>query len=146
MSPDHPHNLQVIPCRWHEHRAALSEIRRQVFIEEQKVPEALEWDGEDTEAWHFLALADNQPVGAARLLASGQIGRMSVLRPYRRQGIGSALLQQAEHTAREENIQPLFLHAQIYIKDFYQAHGYEPRGKEFMDAGIPHIEMIKTRS
>lgn len=135
--------IRVLACRWHEQQQALSEIRRIVFIEEQSVPEDLEWDGEDDQAWHFLALSDDIPVGAARLLPSGQIGRMCVLQPWRRQGIGSRLLQQAEITAAEQHIKPLFLHAQTYIRQFYEQHGYQAKGSEFMDAGIPHIEMVK---
>lgn len=135
--------LQVICCDWQTHHQALEQIRRTVFIEEQSVPEELEWDDEDVSAWHFLAYIEDQAVGAARLLKSGQIGRMSVLKPYRRQGIGSALLHQAERTAAENQLQHLFLHAQTYIQAFYRSEGYSPRGDTFMDAGIPHIEMYK---
>ena len=143
MNHETSEKLLVTPCRWADQRQILEEIRRIVFIEEQEVPTELEWDGEDDEAWHFLATLGGVPVGTARLLATGQIGRMSVLQPYRRQGIGTALLQAAEQLARDEHISPLFLHAQTYIRDFYCKQGYEARGDQFMDAGIPHIEMIK---
>ena len=144
MKPDSP-EVTVLTCHWQEQQQTLSEIRRIVFIEEQSVPEELEWDGEDEQAWHFLACADDNPVGAARLLPSGQIGRMCVFKPWRRQGIGRRLLHQAEITAGEHGISPVFLHAQTYIRHFYEHQGYSPRGNIFMDAGIPHIEMVKPK-
>lgn len=136
--------IQVVQCRWQERSQDLARIRATVFIVEQGVPETLEWDGEDDTAWHFLALADGEPVGAARLLPTGQIGRMSVLKAFRRQSIGRRLLLQAEQTAAENNIDSVFLHAQIYIRQFYEQQGYQPRGEIFMDAGIAHIEMHKS--
>ena len=144
MNADAHSSIIVTPCRWHEQREALATIRRTVFIDEQQVPPELEWDGEDEAAWHFLATVDGVPAGAARLLATGQIGRMCVLAAYRRRGIGKALLQQVEQTAREFSIKPLFLHAQTYIQAFYAGMGYRPEGEVFMDAGIPHIEMVKN--
>ncbi|MCG8672450.1 MAG: GNAT family N-acetyltransferase [Pseudomonadales bacterium] len=137
-------SLSVISCRWQDHQAEIEHIRKVVFVEEQNVPLELEWDGEDENAWHILAFQDDRPVGTARLLASGQIGRMSVLASFRRNGIGTLILQKVESTAQEHGISPLFLHAQTYIQHFYAQHGYTPHGSEFMDAGIPHVEMTKN--
>ncbi|MCG8316543.1 MAG: GNAT family N-acetyltransferase [Pseudomonadales bacterium] len=136
---------KVISCTWQEQQHSLHDIRRQVFIEEQNVPEALEWDDEDTTATHFLAFSDNgSPIGVARLLPSGQIGRMCVLKPFRRSGIASLLLGAAEAAALNKGMSNVFLHAQCYISHFYAKHGYVCQGEEFMDAGIPHIEMLKA--
>ena len=49
-------SYQVIEASWSEHEEVLKDIRRQVFIEEQEIPQAIEWDGMDEEATHFLAL------------------------------------------------------------------------------------------
>ena len=138
--------LSVRPCSWDACEKELSAIRKTVFVEEQKVPEELEWDGEDQHASHVIAYWEGLPVGTARLLPSGQIGRMSVLQAYRRRGVGTALLEAAEQLARTQNLPGVFLHAQSYIAHFYQQQGYAPQGNEFMDAGIPHIEMTKSFS
>ena len=73
--------IDIAEVNWSEQQAALSQIRREVFIEEQHVPEGLEWDGLDPECRHVLAVASDSglPVGTGRLVADGQIGRMSVL-------------------------------------------------------------------
>ncbi len=96
---------------WHDpaDHARLSGIRRAVFIIEQQVPEALEWDDDDATATHLLAIApaSGEAVGTARILPDGRIGRMAVLRPWRGRGIGRMLLREAIAHCQETP----FLHA-----------------------------------
>ena len=142
---DQVSSCRVITCTWQNQTQALHGIRRRVFIDEQQVPEELEWDEEDIVATHFLAIYDpDTPVGVARLLSSGQIGRMCVLPEFRRSGIASQLLTAAENEAIKQGITAVFLHAQCYISHFYARHGYVAEGEEFMDAGIPHVAMSKS--
>jgi len=127
---------------WDRDRTALAAIRRIVFVAEQQVPEALEWDGLDSEAVHLLAEgADGRPVATARLLPSGQIGRMAVLKPHRRRGIGRALLLRLLEIAAAEGYPRPFLNAQVSALDFYHRIGFEPEGEVFDEAGIPHLRM-----
>ncbi|HIP53057.1 MAG TPA: GNAT family N-acetyltransferase [Chromatiales bacterium] len=127
---------------WEEGRKALSTVRRAVFIEEQGVPEELEWDEEDATAVHLLATdANGAPIGTARLLPIGQIGRMAVLREWRRRGVGRVLLDELVHIAGQSDYPPLFLNAQTHVIDFYRRAGFEPEGGIFLDAGIPHRRM-----
>ncbi len=119
-------------------------VRQEVFIEEQHVPEELEWDEYDDSAIHVAAYdANNHVVGTARLLSNGHIGRMAVLQARRNQGIGSAMLDKLLHVARQQNLAKVFLHAQTSAIGFYERHGFETLGEEFMDAGIPHCYMEK---
>ncbi len=124
-------------------RAALQQIRREVFIVEQQVPEVLEWDDDDASAIHLLALdRDNEePVGTARILSSGQIGRMAVRKPWRARGIGKALLTAAIEQCR----QPPFVHAQVQAIPFYTALGFTVTGETFIEAGIRHRLMQFSR-
>ena len=126
---------------WARDKAALALIRRRVFIEEQQVPEELEWDGEDETARHWLALIDDAAVGTARLRVGGHIGRMAVLVEQRQRGIGSMLLRAAMTAARAQGLAEVHLHAQVHALEFYARHGFVAAGQEFMDAGIPHREM-----
>lgn len=138
--------IQVIEVNWAEQERAISAIRRAVFVEEQGVPEALEWDGCDAEARHVLASIGSQAVATGRLLPSGHIGRMAVLRPFRRQGIASAVLRQLLVIARANGMQEVFLNAQLQAQSFYTGHGFTADGETFLDAGIPHIHMrLKLR-
>lgn len=131
---------------WRDKQEELRAIRYTVFVEEQQVPVDEEWDGRDAAAIHVLAVTDAaQPVGTARLLDDGQIGRMAVLREYRRRGIGSALLQRLLTIAATRHITGLFLNAQIDAVDFYRCHGFEGVGPTFVEAGIVHLKMIQKR-
>lgn len=126
---------------WADAGDKLAAIRRRVFIEEQHVPEALEWDGLDSGAMHLLALIDGNPVGCARLLPGGRIGRMAVLPEWRRQGVGGAMLQALIAAARRQGLQQVTLSAQVHAIAFYQRHGFSICSDIYPDAGIPHQDM-----
>lgn len=128
---------------WRDAHAALAGVRRAVFIDEQRVPEALEWDGHDADAVHVLASsADGTPIGTGRLLPDGRIGRMAVLAPWRARGVGNAILIELLAAARERGCVELKLHAQTHALAFYARHGFAAVGGEFLEAGIPHREMV----
>ena len=118
-------------------------VRERVFVEEQKVPLELEWDGKDPYAFHVLAEDDRgHAVGTARLMPDGHIGRMAVLPEWRRRGVGSALLRRLLHRAREQATPTPFLNAQLCAMGFYARFGFSPLGAEFSEAGIPHRRMV----
>ena len=124
---------------WQSHRDKLHAVRRAVFIEEQQVPEELEWDEADAHSHHALAsAADGAPIGTGRLLPDGHIGRMAVLKEWRRRGVGSAILEFLLDMARKEGFEEVRLHAQTHALGFYARHGFTAHGGEFMEAGIPH--------
>ncbi|MDH3287067.1 MAG: GNAT family N-acetyltransferase [Betaproteobacteria bacterium] len=135
----------VKPAIWATDAGTLCAIRMKVFVEEQHVPLALEWDGEDERCEHALVyVPDQTPVGTGRLLPDGRIGRLAVLRDWRRQGAGSALLEYFLQLARQKGFAMVKLHAQTRAMAFYARHGFEAHGEEFMDAGIPHVEMSRS--
>jgi len=135
----------VMPVEWASAREALRVVRYKVFVEEQGVPEELEWDEEDDRSAHALAVApDGSPIGTGRLLRDGHIGRMAVLEKWRRRGVGSALLTLLLRMAGESGHQIVGLHAQTHAQGFYARHGFAVDGGEFMEAGIPHVMMKKS--
>lgn len=112
-------------------------------MEEQNVPEELELDGLDDGSVHLLASdMKGRPIGTARLLPDGQIGRMAVLPEWRSHGIGSVLLEKLIEIAREHGLKQVKLDAQDHAISFYEQHGFTIEGEEFLDAGIPHRRMI----
>lgn len=142
-------DIEIIEVDWSRSQAELCLIRRAVFIEEQQVSEALEWDGIDGDCRHLLAhdistdLSRAIVVGTGRLVPDGQIGRMAIRKEYRRMGVGFKILQQLIRFAQQEAKDEIYLHAQLYVVEFYQKAGFEVSGDIFMDAGIPHIKMSK---
>ena len=136
--------MKISKTTWAESKPALSAIRRMVFIEEQCVPEELEWDGEDAGALHVLVEEDGQPVGCARMLADGHIGRMAVLQPYRQKGAGRLMLKTLLMEAEKLRRGRVFLNAQTQASGFYAKYGFNQVGGAFPDANIPHVRMEKT--
>lgn len=135
-------DFRILISDWCSDRQRLSQIRRVVFIEEQGVPEELEWDDDDAGAIHLLAVdADDAPIGCARLLPDGHIGRMAVLQSWRGKGVGSALLQRALDVARAQGHAIVRLSAQTHAAGFYERHGFIVEGDEYLEAGIPHLAM-----
>jgi predicted GNAT family N-acyltransferase len=117
-------------------------VRELVFVTEQKVPLELEWDEWDERSDHAIARdAGGQAIGTARLLPDGRIGRMAVLREWRRRGVGAALMEALLQKAREQSMSRVTLHAQTHAAGFYRRFGFSERGGEFWEAGIPHVEM-----
>ena len=134
--------FRVVEAGWSARRAELMAVRTDVFVDEQGVPPELECDGRDADAMHFLATDEvGNPVGVARLLADGQIGRIAVLPAFRRRGIGRRLLDLALDAARARGDGRVWLHAQIDAQDLYLQAGFRIVGERFMEAGIPHIAM-----
>ncbi|HEY1088397.1 MAG TPA: GNAT family N-acetyltransferase [Archangium sp.] len=129
-------------------------IREIVFIEEQSVPESLERDADDAQAFHVLAMEGKHAIGTGRLVMLpqppdgetgkwGRVGRMAVLQSNRKGGTGSRLLAALEGEAKNRKLTGILLHAQLSAMEFYKRHGYEPHGAVFEEAGMPHLEMKK---
>ncbi|HQR50082.1 MAG TPA: GNAT family N-acetyltransferase [Methylophilaceae bacterium] len=120
----------------------MSTLRRTVFIVEQKVPEALEWDGLDAIAMHVLAVSEEGiPVGCGRLLPDGKIGRMAVLQGWRGRGIGRSLLQELLTMARLQGMPIASLSSQVHAIPFYEQAGFRAHDPVYLDADIPHQDM-----
>ena len=135
---------QVTVCRvnWNDAGTRLRVIRNTVFVEEQKVPEELEWDGIDESCLHALAeTVAGEAIGTGRLLPDGHIGRMAVLAHWRKQGVGGMILAELIAAAREVRHQAVELSAQTHAIGFYRRFGFEVVSGEYLDAGIPHRTM-----
>ena len=121
---------------------ALRRVRTSVFVDEQNVPVELEWDGIDAQCTHVIAeSATGDAVGTGRLLPDGHIGRMAVLKPWRRRGVGSAILKELLAAAADAGHASAVLNAQTQAARFYARFGFEAISGEFMEAGIPHRTM-----
>jgi predicted GNAT family N-acyltransferase len=120
-------------------------IRIRVFVREQGVPRAIELDDDDCTAMHFLATVGTRAVGTARVVmhrGAAKIGRMAVLKSYRRRGVGTKLLRRAILAARRMSARKIYLHAQVAVAGFYQRMNFLSVGPVFDEAGIAHRKMI----
>ncbi|MFT5988142.1 MAG: putative GNAT family N-acyltransferase [Marinobacter psychrophilus] len=138
-------NLRIRKYDWNSAPPQIRGIRQRVFVEEQNVPPELEWDATDQSGEHFLVVVDgNKAAATARLYgipgATGFIGRMAVLPPYRGKRIGQALLQHliCQGAAHYSQLQ---LSAQQHAVEFYRRAGFHLCSDQYDDAGIAHFDM-----
>jgi predicted GNAT family N-acyltransferase/gamma-glutamylcyclotransferase (GGCT)/AIG2-like uncharacterized protein YtfP len=142
-NPSSSIRVKKISSRWDIDRAFA--IRMRVFVKEQGVPAEIELDRDDRRAVHFLATIVGKAVGTGRVVLhrrSAKIGRMAVLKSYRRKGVGKALLKRAIVNARKLGGEKIYLHAQVPVIGFYEKMGFRCVGPVFDEAGIPHRKMV----
>ncbi|WP_150643425.1 GNAT family N-acetyltransferase [Pseudomonas fluorescens] len=135
--------IHVRVADWQKDNAEIRRIREAVFVAEQSVPPELEWDADDVSAVHFLAFEGDFPIGTARLLPDGHIGRVSVLRDWRGLKVGVALIQAVTGEAEKRGLKHLSLSAQVQATAFYERMGFTIVSGEFLEAGIPHVDMVR---
>lgn len=127
---------------WDELGTVAKPIREAVFVAEQGVPLALEWDEFDAVSRHVVARDSvGTVIGTGRLLPDGHIGRMAVAVGWRGKDVGRALMERLIEEAARQKHQTLLLNAQTRAVGFYQKLGFSAEGPEFMEAGIPHRQM-----
>ena len=135
---------EFVVTSWAADRPRLQPVRREVFVIEQRVPEAEEWDDDDEVCVHVLALRNREPVGTGRISPAGKIGRLAVLSEFRGRGIGDRILLMLIEQARHRGLAEVTLNAQVHAVPFYERHGFKAEGELFDEAGIPHRRMQKA--
>lgn len=122
------------------------EIRRKVFVIEQNVPAAEEYDEFEKECIHFLALHENFPVGTARIRKTEKgfkLERFAVLKNFRNFGVGKHLVAAClNHPWLKNNSAKIYMHAQEHAIPFYLKCGFETIGERFWECEIPHFVMV----
>lgn len=134
--------MKIGPADTDAARQACFDIRRAVFIDEQQIPEAEEWDAHDATCLHYLAGTRDAPAGTARLIAKGRvakIGRVAVLPAFRGTGLGVRIMQAVMADATARGFRQAELESQVYAVPFYARLGFVAEGPEYDDgSGILH--------
>ena len=134
--------IEIMP--WDKAQTIAGPIRFAIFVGEQNVPPGIELDDKDVECTHAVAFDDaGKAIGTGRLLPDGHIGRMAVVKEWRRQGIGALILNALVEEARKQGHKEVVLSAQLQAAEFYREQGFEAEGKVFKDADILHQHMRK---
>lgn len=123
------------------------QIRKTVFVIEQKVDPNDEYDQFEETSHHFLAKLDGKPAGAARwrMTEKGiKLERFAVLKEFRGKGIGQALVSAVLEDLRSYSLsegQVVYLHAQLSAVSLYSKFGFRPIGDLFEECNIQHYKM-----
>ncbi len=132
---------QVKHGRWDQLQQDAKLIRTQVFICEQGITEADEWDDQDVISQHFVIYDQDQPIATARLLQNHSVGRVAVVKAYRGQGIGQMIMLEIISYAQKQRLSVLTLSSQVHAISFYEKLGFTVQGNSYDECGISHIEM-----
>ncbi|AEE68653.1 acetyltransferase [Bordetella pertussis] len=136
--------LRIVLGTWDRLREDATTVRFEVFVAEQRVPEDIELDDFDPLSVHAVAYgADGAPLGTGRLLPDGHIERMAVRKRARGLGVGGRILDALIEQGHGDGHRMLVLHAQSHARGFYEAHGFQAEGDEFVEAGIAHVAMTR---
>jgi predicted GNAT family N-acyltransferase len=132
--------------------ATIAKLRKEVFVDEQKVDLANEIDEQDQKSVHILAMKQNSSVGTARLFKTGDtvctIGRVAVKHSERGKGLGKELMKRVEQLGRIHfpEMTKIEVHAQQDKQAFYSSLGYilDASIPVWIEENIPHVMMVKT--
>jgi predicted GNAT family N-acyltransferase len=127
---------------WEQAQPSAGPLRFAIFVDEQNVPSGIELDDQDANCVHAVAFdVDGKPIGTGRLLPDGHIGRMAVVKEWRRRGIGAEILEALMAEARKRGHAEVVVSAQLQAAEFYREHGFAAEGKVYPEAGILHQTM-----
>ncbi|NDV95379.1 GNAT family N-acetyltransferase [Dysgonomonas sp. 521] len=124
-------------------------LRCKIFVVEQDAP-YLDMDYKDQRALHLQGYVDGRLAAYCRLFGAGGyfdeacIGRVIVAQEYRKYGFGHELMKRA--LAIEESVlgeTKITISAQLYLKNFYESHGFKQTSEVYLEDGLPHIQMKK---
>lgn len=127
----------------------LLRLRSDVFVVEQDCV-FLDLDNKDQIALHVIGRKNNEIVAYTRLFKQGDcyeetsIGRVVVKKDERKYGYGHDLMQFSIDVIKEKyNTTTIKIGAQTYLKKFYESHGFNQVGEEYIEDGISHMYMIR---
>ena len=125
-------------------------LRSEIFVVEQNCV-YLDLDGKDQKALHLFGTFEGKIVAHARLLKPGisfvhaSIGRVTVDAKYRERKWGHELMRQAiEGILEHYGATQITIGAQLYLKKFYESHGFVQTSEMYLEDDIPHIQMDKS--
>lgn len=123
-------------------------LRSEVFVVEQQCI-YLDADDKDQKAAHLMGWQDGRLVAYARLFGPGNyfpeasIGRIITAPGVRKTGLGVLLMREAIKAIHQKYGHTLIrIAAQCYLERFYQSFGFQIAGPQFLEDGIPHVEMV----
>lgn len=136
-------DLNISIAQSADHLNKIFEVRRRVFVEEQAVDEAEEYDEFETSSTHLFAKLGDNIVGTCRFRNTDKgikLERFAVLKQARGLQVGKHLVLKALSLVDKNQL--IYLHAQVQVEDFYAKYGFKKVGNEFVEANIRHYKMV----
>jgi predicted GNAT family N-acyltransferase len=138
--------MRIELLKWQQAEALAAPIRFAIFIR-AKQAQGIEVDDLDKDAVHAVAFDEaDKAIGTARILPDGQIGRMAVVKDWRRRGVGGELLEALITEARKRGLSEVRLSAPLQALEFYRSQGFIADGKIREVDGVLQQAMRKPLS
>ena len=133
----------VSRVQWEQAAPLLKNVREKVFVYEWRIPKNIEFDRKDHFANHVLACHDKtqEPIGTGRILSSGEISRIAVIRSCRKDHVDRVILQKLFTIAHEMKLKEVFIYCPLEATDYFRKFNFDTTGTVFMEAGMPRQKM-----
>ena len=122
-------------------------LRSEVFVVEQNCVYQ-DIDNKDQKALHLFGILEGEIIAYSRLFKPGDyfefssIGRVVVAEKHRDKNFGHALIDQSILEIKNRfKVENITISAQLYLKKFYESHGFIATSAMYLEDDIPHIEM-----
>ena len=136
-------DYSVSRVRWEHAAPLLKNVRERVFICEYRIPKKIEFDLKDKQAIHMLVCDDfsQEPIATGRILPSGEISRIAVLKEFRKNQIDKVVINGLIKIAKELNLEEVFIYSPLDAVDYFSQNKFYSVGAVFMEAGLPRQRM-----
>ncbi|WKD85498.1 hypothetical protein KCTC32516_00839 [Polaribacter huanghezhanensis] len=125
------------------------QLRSEIFVVEQDCVYQ-DLDFKDQKSLHVFGVKKNSIIAYTRIFKPGDyfkeasIGRVVVDAKERKFSYGHNLMKASIKAVQDKfNTTEITISAQVYLKKFYESHGFKKVGDEYLEDGIPHIEMLR---
>ena len=117
--------------------------RAEVFVKEQKIS-YVDPDGVDYKSWHVFAMDNDRVCAYLRAFKDSEdtikIGRVLTL--VHGKGTGTQLMKYAiSELKAKTSCRKIIMDAQSHAISFYQRLGFTITSEEYLEEGIPHVDM-----
>lgn len=129
--------------QWENAAPLLKNVREKVFVCERRIPKRIEFDKKDRYAIHLLVCDDvtQEPIGTGRILATGEISRIAVLKPYRKSNVDHSIMQSLLAIAKDLSLDEVFIYSPLEKVEYFRRFNFISAGAVFMEAGMPRQRM-----
>lgn len=134
----------LLPAPWTQFSDRLMAVRTDVFVVEQQIPMELEHDEWDEKSFHVLLEYNGRDIATGRLLPTGYIGRVCVLKEFRGQGMGKIVMEGLIEEAKMRGMNKVTLSSQMTAAPFYESLGFVKISDVYQEVDIPHVKMEKV--
>ncbi|TMM41935.1 GNAT family N-acetyltransferase [Colwellia ponticola] len=136
-------SYSISQVEWQQAAPLLKSIREKVFVCERRIPKKIEFDHDDTIAYHMLVCDDKnqEPIATGRISPQGEISRIAVVMSYRSERIDIFILQGLFRIADKLTLKEVFISSPLEKVTYFTKHGFYPVGSVYMEAGMAKQRM-----